>query len=286
MHAEYFASIAQFEYAAYAQPVDEHSSIGISFVRFGVDGILNTTRLIDANGQLDYDRITEFSAADYALLGSYARQSKSIPGLSLGGTVKIIYRQIGEFANAIGFGFDLGLQYHHSGWHWGAVMRDATTTFNTWNINEEALGPIFERTPNERPTENQELTLPRLYLGGGRVFSLGEKYTLQPEFNAEFSTGGRQNTLVSSQWANISPGLGVEAGYMNLVFLRAGVGNVMRVRDFNDEESFTVQPNLGIGLNFRGISIDYALTNIGNASDVLYSNIFSLRFNIADFKSS
>ena len=41
-----------------------------------------------------------------------------------------------------------------------------------------------------------------------------------------------------------------------------------------------LHPNFGIGIQFRGIAIDYALSDIGDQSDALYSNIFSLRFDI------
>ena len=286
MHSEYFADIAQFDYLAYAQPIDRYSSFGISFIRFGVDGILNTTRLIDENGNVDYDRITKFSSADYALIGTYSRRAKEIQGLSYGGNFKIIYRHIGKFANAIGFGFDLGVHYETGGWLFGANLRDVTTTFNSWNINTEELGPIFELTDNELPEDNLELTLPRLLLGVGRTFNLGESYKLHAEVNGDFSFGGQQNTLVSSEFANITPGVGLELSYTDFIFLRLGAGNVTRVRDFNDAESFTIQPNMGLGLRFRGFSIDYALTNIGSASDVLYSNIFSLKFDLAEFKGA
>ena len=50
MHASYFANIAQYDYAAFAMPIDDRSAWGISLIRFGVDDILNTTQLIDSEG--------------------------------------------------------------------------------------------------------------------------------------------------------------------------------------------------------------------------------------------
>ena len=76
MHAEYFAGIAKYDYGAFAANIDSASAFGFSIVRFGVDDIPNTTQLIDADGNIDYDRISSFSAADYAFLFSYARKSK------------------------------------------------------------------------------------------------------------------------------------------------------------------------------------------------------------------
>jgi hypothetical protein len=286
MHAEYFASIAQYDYAAYGRNIDEYSSAAISFIRFGVDDILNTTDLIDQNGNVDYDRITRFSAADYALIGSYARKSKKIKNFNYGANFKIVYRQIGEFANSIGFGFDAGLQYKIGKWQLGASFKDITTTFNAWTINEEAFGESLEITNSDLPTENLELTIPRMLLGVARAFNINEKYRLHSELSADFTFGGKENTLVSSSFANINPNLGLELGYLNFVFLRTGFGNVKRLSSFTNEQSFSLQPNLGIGFLYRGISIDYALTDIGSASGTLYSNIFSLKFNFDDFKKS
>ena len=73
MHASYFANIAQYDYAAFAMPIDDRSAWGISLIRFGVDDILNTTQLIDSEGNIDYNRISLFSTADYGLTVSYAR---------------------------------------------------------------------------------------------------------------------------------------------------------------------------------------------------------------------
>jgi len=284
MHAEYFASIAQYDYLSFAMPVDATSVAGISLIRFGVDDILDTTELIDNQGNVDYDRIRKFSAADYALIGSYARKSKTIDNLSYGGNVKIIYRQIGDFANSIGFGFDAGMQYSIKKWQFGATLRDVTSTFNAWNINEEKLTDVFEQTGNELPSENLELTIPRLLVGAGRTFNLSEKYSLHTEINMDVTFDGQRNTLVSANFGNIDPGFGFELGYRKFIFLRGGVGNVQRLREFNGDVTYAVQPNLGLGFKYRGLSIDYALTDIGDVSAALYSNIFSLKFNFADFK--
>ena len=137
MHASYFANIAQYDYAAYAKKIDDLSAWGISLIRFGVDDILNTTQLIDNEGNIDYNRISLFSTADYGLTFSYARRPKLIEGLQYGVNAKIIRRFIGEFACSWGFGFDFGLQYESNDWHYGVMLRDITTTYNIWAIDED-----------------------------------------------------------------------------------------------------------------------------------------------------
>ena len=50
MHSEFFAGIAKYDHIGLAKTIDSNSVIGISFIRFGVDNIPNTTDLIDNNG--------------------------------------------------------------------------------------------------------------------------------------------------------------------------------------------------------------------------------------------
>ena len=95
MHSEYFAGIAKYDYIGVSKRLDDKSVGAISLIRFGTDDIPNTTQLIDKDGNIDYDRITRFSAADYALLVSYAR--KLPKGLDVGANFKIIHRRIGDF---------------------------------------------------------------------------------------------------------------------------------------------------------------------------------------------
>ena len=52
------------------------------------------------NGTINYDNITLFGVSDWGFLFSYAKKSKMLPGLKLGVNGKIIYRNVGPFANA------------------------------------------------------------------------------------------------------------------------------------------------------------------------------------------
>ena len=131
MHSEYFAGIAKYDYGAVAITVkggDRH--LGISMIRFGVDDIPNTLFLFEPDGSINYDNITSFSVADYAFLLSYAQKLK-VEGLRVGGSAKIIYRNAGSFANAWGFGIDLGAQYSRKGWRLG-LMAQKSIKHLTW----------------------------------------------------------------------------------------------------------------------------------------------------------
>lgn len=278
MHAEYFAGIAKYDYGGFAAKIDSVSSFGISVVRFGVDDIPNTTQLIDADGNINYDRITSFSVADYAFLFSYARKS-NIPGLRYGANVKIIYRKVGDFAKAYGFGLDLGGQYDYKGWNFAIMARDVTSTFNAWSfsLDEETID-VFEATGNEIPENSTEVTLPKVILGVAKNIRISKKFNALGEVNFDLSTDGKRNVLITGDPVSIDPHAGVEVGYDNLIFLRLGVGNFQKVTDIYANDKISYQPNFGIGIKFKGVSLDYAMSDIGDQSEALYSNIFSLKF--------
>lgn len=281
MHSEYFAGIAKYDYIGLAHSIDDKSTMAFSAIRFGVDDIPNTTQLIDNNGNIDYDRVTTFTAADYAFLFSYARKL-SIEGMSLGGSAKVIYRKVGDFANSYGFGIDAGLQYQRSGWKFGAMLRDATSTFNAWIFNlDQETQEVFINTGNDIPQNGLELTLPRLILGSYRKFNFGESGLYgASEIDFDITTDGKRNTLVRTGVASIDPHIGVEFGFKNYVAVRAGISNMQYVKDFDDTQSLNIQPNIGIGLNLKNFYLDYAFTDIGDVSVALYSHVISLRIKL------
>ena len=266
-------------------PIDDRSALGISLIRFGVDDILNTTQLIDSQGNIDYNRISLFSTADYALTVSYAR-SLPVQGIDYGVNAKIIRRVIGDFANSWGFGFDLGIQYKtENEWMLGLMLRDITTTYNTWSINTEE----YEKIKNAIPGENQELpetseaTLPKAQFGVAKkyVFRYDYSLTAAANLNMQFT---QTNDIISTSLVSIDPALGFEFGYIDLVFLRAGVGNFQQITQIDNTKKLSFQPNIGLGFKYKGIQIDYALTDLGDQSAALYSNIFSLKVDFSIFR--
>ncbi|HSD14415.1 MAG TPA: PorV/PorQ family protein [Flavobacterium sp.] len=285
MHASYFANIAQYDYGAFAMPIDDRSAFGVSLIRFGVDDILNTTQLIDNQGNVDYNRISLFSAADYAVTVSYAR-ALPLDGFNYGVNAKIIRRVIGDFASSWGFGFDLGLQYEsQEEWKFGLMLRDITTTYNTWAIDEEEYQKIKDAVPgeNQEAPETSEITLPKAQLGMSKKFIFHYDYSLLAAANLNMQFA-RTNDIISSNLVSIDPAIGFEGGYIDLVFLRAGVGNFQNITEIDNSNKVSFQPNIGIGFKYKGIQVDYALTDLGDQSAALYSNIFSLKVDLGIFR--
>ena len=285
MHSSYFANIANYNYIAFAMPLDDRSAVGISLIRFGVDDILDTTQLIDDQGNINYDRISTFSTADYGLTFSYARKLP-LDGLNFGVNAKIIRRIIGDFASSWGFGLDAGIQFEtDNDWKFGLMARDITTTYNAWAIDEdkfEQIGSAVDGQNQELP-ETTEITIPKLQFGISKKWIFNYDYSLLAATNliVRFE---ENNDVISSSFASINPALGFEFGYTDLVFLRGGVGNFQNELQIDNSESLTFQPNFGVGFKYKGIQIDYAFTDIGDQSAALYSNVFSLKIDFGIFR--
>ena len=287
MHSEYFAGISKYDFGNFAARIDDKSVIALSMIRFGVDNIPNTSELIDAEGNINYDKVTTFSAADYAFLVSYAREL-DVEGLSVGGNVKIIRRKVGDFGGSWGFGIDLSAQYQKDNWLFGAVLRDATSTFNAWSFNlDEKMRDVFVRTGNEIPKSSMEITMPRLNLGAAHKFELPSNFGILVELDLDITTDGKRNVLIKGDPFSIDPHLGLEIDYHDVVFIRAGIGNIQDETGIDNIKHKTFQPNIGIGIRIKKVlTIDYALTDIGDQSLALYSNVFSIRFSFTPKKSN
>jgi hypothetical protein len=285
MHANYFANIAQYDYIAYAKPIDDESAWGISLIRFGVDDIMNTTELIDNQGNIDYNRISLFSTADYGVTFSYARRLQ-VPGFQYGVNAKVIRRVIGKFASSWGFGFDAGIQFEKNDWQFGLMLRDITTTYNVWSIDEAEYKKIANAIPgqNQELPESTEITAPKAQLGLSKKFLIRYDYSLLAAANINM-VFTKTNAIISTDFASVDPALGLEFGYTDLVFLRAGVGNFQNIQQIDNTEKVGFQPNIGLGFKYKGIQIDYALTNLGNQSAALYSNIFSVKVDLGQFRN-
>ncbi|HMO40904.1 MAG TPA: PorV/PorQ family protein [Saprospiraceae bacterium] len=285
MHAEWFGGVGKFDYIGATIPMAQPDRrLGISLIRFGVDEIPNTLSLYASDGTVNFDNVTEFSAADYAFLATYAQRLKTGSGqLYAGGNVKVVHRRIGPFATAWGFGIDLGLQYAVGKWRFGAVARDVTSTFNAWSFDfTDAEKEVLELTNNEIPISSVEITRPQLLLGVAHRFAFN-KLGITPELNLAITTDGQRNTLIASNPFSIDPAFGVEADY-SFLFLRAGLSQFQRFTDFDNAERIRVRPALGVGLRIATLHLDYAFTDIGDQNNT-YSHIISLTLSMKNKKS-
>jgi hypothetical protein len=288
MHAEYFAGIAKYDYGSLAIPVaDNKRTLGLSVLRFAVDDIPNTLFLVEPDGSINYNNIKTFSSADWAFLLSFAQNIKATEtkNISFGANAKVIYRKVGSFATAWGFGLDAGLQIHGKRGHFGVVARDLTTTFNAWTFKfTDQEKEVLYLTNNDIPVKSSELTAPRISVGGGYSFPLSKSLTITPEASLDITFDGKRNTVFSSNPVSVDPHLGLEASIKNVFFVRAGITNFQKALadgdTVNQKKVWIYQPSAGAGFKIKNVMIDYAFTNLANQSNPLYTHIFSVRVNL------
>ncbi|MBX6380925.1 MAG: hypothetical protein IRZ01_09650 [Thermoflavifilum aggregans] len=298
MHAAYFSGIGNYDFASAAFPLSsQHDVLGVTLLRFAVDDIPNTLYLVNPDGSVNYDQVTTFSAADYALLCSYARNiplnqsGDDAPTLQVGGNVKIIHRVVGSFASSWGFGLDAGLQYRLPHWIFGLMLKDITTTFNAWTFHfTDAEKQILFLTENDIPVKSTEITMPQLIPAVAWDMQIHQKWHVLIETDIAVTTDGKRNTLISGKKISLDPRMGLELSYRHMVFVRAGISHLQRTQDDADttgrHQIWISQPAVGAGFQVKGFQLSYAFTNLANQSQPLYSHIFSLDIDIPHKKKS
>ena len=206
--------LVNYNFVNYVHQIEEIGSLGLSWIRLGVDDIPRTT-FIDANNNgflgdyqdingngikdqgepyIDRPTVAEyFSNTDNALLISYARQIHSIA--AVGGNLKLLSQSIFENSGR-GFGIDIGLILTpYKGFRFGTMLLDATSTQIRWDTADK---PVFTRGRRLRFGGAYQFTYPNFGKGsigldcetnqadleegtdsgGGLLFRIGTEYWL------------------------------------------------------------------------------------------------------------
>jgi hypothetical protein len=258
MHDERFGSLINYDFVSVAIPYGVHVSLGLSVLRLGIDGIPDTRKAwIDNNGngvfdnvdRLDYDKITYFNAADWAVYFTYAKRASA--DLHYGANVKVIRRDLGEHS-ATGIGFDVGILYSPlENLYIGATAQDITTTFVAWSSGRN------------------ELITPTLKLGSTYLVDLfGGRFAPTVDFDLRFENR-RYASIANVGPISIDPHAGLEFDYKNTVALRVG---------YNDVKQIT----LGAGVHLKKLDIDYSFAKFGGDGALGNTHRISLRFVLQD----
>jgi len=80
MHAEWFGGVGQYDFLSFGKSLNREKKafLAFSLIRLGIDQIPYTINLVEPDGTINYDNISEFSAADIGRvgMGSSADQTK------------------------------------------------------------------------------------------------------------------------------------------------------------------------------------------------------------------
>lgn len=127
--------------------------------------------------------------------------------------------------------------------------------------------------------------MPKLNVGASKNFEVSQNISILPEagLNIDFA---KTAALVSTDFASITPYAGAEMNYNDLVFVRLGVNRFQSITDIEDlKRKVSFQPSAGVGIKYRGLTLDYAITNSGIGGSNFFSNFFSLKFDMGEFRN-
>ncbi|MCQ2251934.1 MAG: hypothetical protein MJZ61_00645 [Bacteroidales bacterium] len=272
MHNRYLDGLASHDMISAAHQVDTSLALGLGIMRVGIDNIQNTINLVDAGGGFNYDGITYFSAADWAMFLSMACRPKWLPGnIACGINTKLIYRMEGDFARAYGFGVDLSLSCRTARAVYSAILRDATTTFDFWSVDQSQFGPAYLATGNSVPQNRMELTAPSLILSSAWAWQMGAVgIDLSAAMRGYFAQNGHY--LLHSNVISANPMTGVQLNYKGVVFLRGGVSDWQYDKNSTLSNHLTVRGAFGAGLQLLRFRLDYAYSatqSVGLGSNMI-----------------
>lgn len=282
MHSERFAGIVNYDYAAVALPVPESEGVvAISFFRQSVDDIPNTTNAWDLNRGLPVadpnSAITRFSAYDMAFFLTYSSFTKN--NMRWGITAKILNSEIGNFADAWGYSFDVGISETRGSFTWAIALLDAIGMTKYWNVNSNAFQDRQANFNEEIPEGQNERTPPSVRIGLAKEFSFGKDLDLATTFDTDIRFEGREAFYINTGKISYEPKFGTELGYKQMVFLRLGANNFF----YRNDETLTFSPTFGAGFQFKFIELDYSFDNFyGVSSDLGNTHRVSVRFNLGD----
>ncbi|MBO6584907.1 MAG: PorV/PorQ family protein [Gracilimonas sp.] len=283
MHSERFSGIVGYDYGAAALPLKSNNGVvSISFFRQGVDNIANTLnawdRERDQPKQDVESYITRFSAADMALLFSFATQKSE--KLSYGASAKIINQKLGPFAEAWGYSLDIGAKYRADFASFGVTVHDITTMQKMWDVNESAFGDYeaqFDSLGASLPTGQNEFVLPSVKLGVAKLFPIGADFLVSAAADVDLLFENRQAYYLNLGRMSIEPHVGSEVSYKDVIAFRAGVTDFIT----DPVSGFSVSPTLGLGLKLSSFVLDYGFSSFaGASSDLGFTHRISLRFDI------
>ncbi len=291
MHAERFAGIVSFDYAALAWPVSATSTLGIAFFRSGVNDIKNTLNAWDPVRNRPKPHAEEFietfSAADYAFYFSYARLLGE--DLAVGLSAKVVRRTIGEFAEAWGYSVDAGARYRLGRFWIGVNVQDLSTMLQSWSINPDAFAletinpetgqpyTFEEAFGQELPKGGTYLVLPVLRLGSAYEQPLGMHW-LVVAADVDVALDGQRTYALNVGDVSWHPRLGAEFWYRDVVALRAGVNRLA----YSERFGLELTPTVGAGVRLPHLTVDYSFGDFaGLASELGFAHRLAVRFVLA-----
>ncbi len=272
MHSERFGDLIDRDFISYTQPVSWNvlggtsSGIGISLIRLGVDDIPFTEHLTDQldtndDGFVDDSEIVGLldlqediiykSDQEFALMFSYGEQ---LGAWQMGASVKFVRQSIGQYSS-MGVGADFAVLRPQI-WQrldFGLKFQDLTTTYLSWSTGRNEL-----ITPAIVPGLAWRQPMPDWNMD----------FTLAGSLESRFDNRGEADQMHSGAFS-ANAHLGLEVGFSQKVFLRAGYDSGFEAGNLT----------AGVGFRINPLTVDYAYAgDVLDIDEVTHRISMSFRF--------
>jgi len=276
-HLTYNDNLASYDFLSIAYKASDSLFVAASILRLSIDDIMNTINLADNQGNFNYNNISYFSVADYALVGSIAKKIHR-SAIVIGSNIKIIYRNQGNFAKAYGFGIDVAAYLPIKKWNFAVIVKDATTTFSYWTYQYNMLTSTTNDSLFASDLKNSELILPSLQLAGSRRFSLSSQLDMRFELLLNSFFDGQKHMLINSRYFNISPAFGIDLRFRNVLSARWGIADLFFSKsNFDGKNTAQYKMSFGLGIVLKNIGFDYAFRMLTNDKQ-FFQHVFSAHY--------
>jgi hypothetical protein len=121
-------------------------------------------------------------------------------------------------------------------------------------------------------------------MGGGYTFMKDKPLEILVALDNDVHFDGQRNVILNLGPVSLDPHMGLELGYKKIAFIRGGFKNLQKVPNDEGKDVFSVFPSVGAGFKIKNFSVDYALSNVGNFSQTLYSHVFSLKYSFGKLR--
>ncbi|NBC67056.1 MAG: PorV/PorQ family protein [Bacteroidetes bacterium] len=236
-----------FNYASFAVPIAGRKTVlAASFTTLGVPD----QPVRDFDGSLTGE---QYNARDYAASISISREL--IPSFSFGVTAKYINQRIWT-ENATGIAFDFGVFYNTP--IRGLTMGSSISNFGgEMSMNGRNLNEIIDPDPNNEGVTNIPVRYETDSFPLPQLFRFGLAYNYSTEYFSVVASTDLMHPTGSTESINT----GLELGFKDLVFARAGYQNLFERDHINGL-------TLGLGLQYmlstqQRFAFDYAHSDWG-----------------------
>lgn len=274
-HNNHFGGIIQLDNISFVSPIENTSfNYGLSLFRLQNSQAFDSRSIISTDGNFDFGQLNLNNNNDFGLKFSLGKRLDSL-GLDLGAELGIDLLTVENFSRAFALGLDVGVNKSlDSLTTVSLVIENAFGRYYFWNQSVSQLENLFLSTDNYIRLNSLAIQLPYLRGGVNREVVRNKIHSLVLSGVLGLGYGRESTSLLRNSSFNISPGLGLEGGFYDVFFVRAGVNSFSNT--LNDK--LRAKLSVGLGFYYSGVRVDYALSNFLSQSIPLQQHVISINY--------